>query len=95
MILYVDWANFISFLTLYVNFDIKTFFIYSVTFLDALPGKLSGASNQDLFNPTRYVGFYNFMIILYTNSLVDATFGSGKKSCYPKIVLTKLKLNFA
>ena len=28
----------------------------------------------------------------YTNSLVNATFGSGKKSCYPKIVLSKLRL---
>ena len=26
----------------------------------------------------------------YTNSLVNATFGSGKKSCYAKFVSTKL-----
>ena len=26
----------------------------------------------------------------YTNSVVNTAFGSGKKSCYPKIVLSKL-----
>ena len=31
------------------------------------------------------------VFVMYTSSLIKATFSSGKKSCLPKIVLSKLK----